>query len=101
MVTLSRYATVNGNENMQKAQEWAKKAAQYVDGKFGLSNVRVGMEVYGSVGRIYWISELESLETLARGAQESLADSGYMQMLMQATGLFVAGSVKDTVILGI
>jgi len=100
MVTLSRYATINGNENAQKAQEWAKKVAHYVDGKFGFSKVRVGMEVYGSVGRIYWIGEQDSLESLARGAQESLADAGYLQMLTQATGLFVPGSVKDTVILG-
>ena len=53
MVKFSRYATINGNENLQKAQEWAKKVAHYLDGKFGFSNVRVGMEVYGSVGRLY------------------------------------------------
>ena len=99
MVIVSRYATINGNENLQKAQEWAKKVAQYVDGKFGFSNFRVGMEVYGAVGRIYWIAEQKSLESLARGLQESLADAGYLQMLIQATGLFVPGSVKDTVIL--
>ena len=81
--------------------EFAKKIGHYVDGKFGFSKVKVGVEVYGNVGRIYWIGEQESLETVARGALQSLTDPGYLKVVAEGTGLFVAGSIHDTVILEI
>jgi hypothetical protein len=43
MVTFIRSAAVNGNENQQKAMEWAKRIAKYVDGKFGFSDLQVGL----------------------------------------------------------
>lgn len=101
MITLIRSAAINGNENRQKAIEWARRMAQYVDGKFGFSDVHVGIEVYGHVGRIHWIAKHESLESLGRGAQQSLPDAGYQQELLKGAGLFAPGSVQDTVVAGI
>jgi hypothetical protein len=101
MVTYIRSASVNGAENQQRAMEFAKKIGHYVDGKFGFSKLKVGLEVYGNVGRIYWMGEQENLETLARGAVQSLTDPGYLKVVAEGTGLFVAGSLHDTVILGI
>ncbi len=101
MVTLIRSAAINGNENQQKAMEFAKHIGKYVDGKFGFSDVQVGVEVYGHVGRIYWIGKHESLESLGRGAQQSITDAGYQQELLKGTGLFAPGSIRDTVIAGI
>jgi hypothetical protein len=101
MVTLIRTADVNGVDNRQKALEWAKKAAQYVNGKFGLSEVEVGIEAYGHAGRVYWIGRQKSLEALAQGALESMGDEAYLQMEAQTAGLFVPGSLHDTVIVGI
>jgi hypothetical protein len=101
MVTFIRSAAIAGVENQQKAMEWAKRTAKYVDGKFGFSDVQVGVEVYGNVGRIHWIGKQESLEALGRGAQQSLTDAGYQQELLKGAGLFEAGSIRDTVIVGI
>jgi hypothetical protein len=101
MVTLIRTADVNGIDKRGKAIEWAKKAAQYVNGRFGLTQVEVGIEAYGNVGRVYWIGREESLETLARGALQSMADEAYLQMEAQTAGLFVPGSVHDTVVVGV
>ena len=101
MVTLIRTAEVNGVDKRQKALEWAKKAAQYVNGKFGLTDVEVGVEAYGNVGRVFWIGREQSLESLAEGALASMADEAYLQMEAQTAGLFVPGSVRDTVIVGI
>jgi hypothetical protein len=101
MVTFIRSAAINGNENQEKAMAWAKAIGKYVDGKFGFSDVQVGLEIYGHVGRIFWIGKQDSLESLGRGAQQSLADTGYRQELQKAVGLFVPDSVRDTVILGI
>jgi hypothetical protein len=101
MVTFIRGADVNGIEKQQKAVEWAKSVAHYVDGRFGFSNVACGVEIYGSAGRFYWIGRQESLESLGKGAEEALTDQGYQQMLQKGSDLFVPGSVRDTVIVGI
>lgn len=101
MVTLIRSAEVNGVDKRQKALEWAKKAAQYVNGKFGLTDVEVGIEAYGNVGRVFWIAKENSLEALAQGALESMGDETYLEMEAQTAGLFVPGSTRDTVIVGI
>ena len=94
MVTFIRSAAVNGNENQQKAMEFAKRIAKYVDGRFGFSDLQVGVEVYGHIGRIYWIGNQESLESLGRGAQQSLTDAGYQAELLTGTGLFAPGSIR-------
>ena len=101
MVTLIRTADVNGIDKRQKALEWAKKAAEYVNGKFGLTDVEVGVEAYGNAGRVYWIGRQQSLESLAQGALQSMGDEAYLQFEAQTAGLFVPGSVHDTVIVGI
>jgi len=101
MVTFIRFADLNGTDKLLEAREWAKNVAAYVNGKFGFSKVECGVEVYGRVLRFYWIGRQESLETLAKGTEQSLADPGYLQMLQKGVGLFVAGSAADTVIVGI
>ena len=101
MVTFIRTVSVNGNENATKAMDWAKQIGKYVDGKFGFSHVEVGVEIYGQPGRIYWIGRQENLESLGRGAQLGLTDAGYQAELLKGAGLFVPGSVQDTVVLGI
>src|SRR5262249_48393093 len=100
MVTFMRRASINGIENQQKAIGWASKVARYAEDKFAFSNVRTGLEVYGRVGGIYWLAEQESLESLAKATQATVTDADYRQLLNEARGLFVPGSVEDTVILG-
>lgn len=101
MVTFIRSAAINGIENQQKAIEWAKRIGEYVDGKFGFSDVQVGVEIYGHTGQIVWMGKQDSLESLGRGAAQSLIDGGYQAELLSAAGLFVSGSVRDVVIAGI
>lgn len=48
-----------------------------------------------------WLGEHESLESLAKATQASLTDSGYRQLLNEASGLFIPGSIEDTVIHGL
>ena len=101
MVTFIRSASVNGIENQQKAMDWAKRIAKYVEGKFGFSDVQVGVQIYGTSGRIHWIAKQESLESLGRGTQQSLMDPGYQHELSTGVGLFVPDSIHDTVVVGI
>jgi hypothetical protein len=101
MVTFIRSASINGIENQQKAMEWAKQITKYVDGKFGYSDVQVGVQIYGHTGRIHWIGKQESLESLGRGVQQSLTDPGYQAELLKGAGLFVPASIRDTVVVGI
>jgi hypothetical protein len=101
MVTFIRSADVNGNENGQKAAEWAKRIGKYVDAKFGFSYVEVGVEIYGHAGRVFWIGKQDSLESLGRGAQQAITDVGYQEELLKGAGMFVPGSIRDTVVVGI
>ncbi len=101
MVTFIRSVAINGIENQQKAIEWAKRIGKYVDGKFGFSDVEVGVEIYGHTGRLVWVGKQESLESLGRGAEHSLVDPAYQAELTKGAGLFVSGSVRDVVIVGI
>jgi|SRR5579859_2314168 len=101
MVTLIRRVDLNGVDKRKVAQEWSKKVARYVDGRFGFSKVECGVEMYGYTGRFYWIGRQASLESLAKGALEALTDETYQGMLDEAAQLFVPGSVADTVIVGI
>lgn len=101
MVTFIRSAAVNGIENQQNAIEWAKRIAGYVDGKFGFSDVHVGVEVYGRTGRLVWIGKQNSLESLGRGAEQSLSDPAYQAELIKGAGLFASGSVRDVVIVSV
>lgn len=100
MVTFIRKADVNGVDKHEKALEWAKTAAEYVDGRFGFTKVECGVEIYGSAGRLYWIGRQESLQSLGKGAEQAISDPGYQQLLQKGIGLFVPGSVQDTVIVG-
>lgn len=101
MVTFIRRVEVNGVDKQQQALAWARSATDYVDGRFGFSKVEFGVEVYGSAGSIYWIGRQDSLESMGKGAAQALTDQGYQQLLLKATGLFVPGSVRDTVLVGV
>lgn len=101
MVTFIRKAELNGVDKQQRAMDWAKSAAKYVDGKFGYTKVECGVEVYGRSGSFYWIGRQESLESLGRGASEAQTDPGYQQLLQKGADLFVPGSLHDIVIVGI
>lgn len=96
MVILDRSITVNGVQNGQKAQEWAKHAAEFINGRYGLSNVRVAVEVFKNPLRIHFICEAESMESLMRGMGEANADSEYRQLMIEGAGLAVPGLVEDT-----
>lgn len=101
MVTFIRTVHVNGADKVAAAQEWAKNATKYVDGKFGFTDVAAGIEVYGATGRMCWTAHQESLESLATGVLQSATDAGYQDLLMRGANLFVAGSVRDVVVLNI
>jgi len=98
MVTYVSRATINGVENRQKAIEWASRVCRYAENRFGFSNMRPGLEVYGRVGTMWRLGDHRNLESLAKAIQASWADDGYRRLLNEARGLFVLGSIEDIVI---
>ena len=50
MVTLIRSAALNGVDKQLKARDWAKKATEYVSGRFGFSTIECGVEVLRRLG---------------------------------------------------
>ena len=81
-------------EVMQFSREvgayWQSKNFQGVKG-------RAYFEVLGDVNKIYWITEWKDLATLERNNGQVMADPAYHAILQKAAGLFIEGSIHDTV----
>ena len=73
-----------------------QKALKEIKNKFPDSNLRVYVEIFGEMGKIYWVSEEKDLATLERGNGQLMADPGYLAILQKSVGLFIEGSGHDT-----
>jgi hypothetical protein len=80
----------------REAMQFAKEVRDYINNKFPDSNLRVYVEIFGEMGKIYWVSEEKDLATLERGNGQLMADPGYHAILQKAVGLFIEGSGRET-----
>jgi hypothetical protein len=101
MVTFIRRARINGADKQREAMTWATETAEYVNGKYGFSEVRAGLEIYGHTGSVWWTGRLESLEAVAQAVMAAMADAGYQQRIVDGARLFVHATTEDTVLLDI
>ena len=76
--------------------QFAKEVRDYINNKFPDSTLRVYIRIFGEMGKIYWVSEQKDLASLERGNMQLMADPGYRAILGKAVGLFIEGSVHDT-----
>ena len=96
MVILIRSLKVASPEAMQ----WAKDISDYVNDAFPGHNVRAHREWFGASGSIHWIVEYGSVAEIEQLSRELEADEGYLNMVAdsQSRGLFVPGSLQDTIV---
>jgi len=90
-----REALVKGG-NMREAVQFAKEIMEYDRNLLPNSKGRVYMEVFGDYGKIYWIIENKDLATIQSNTRKLRTDPGRRAILMKAAGLFIEGSVHDT-----
>ena len=84
-----------------EAIQYVRELIAYEKNKLPQSKKRVYLEILGDVGKIYWMSEHKDFATMARDQRQLMEDPGYRAILNKAVGLFIEGSVHDTVMLAI
>ncbi len=79
---------------------WALEVAKYINEKFPQNPVQVYTERFGDVAKVYWVSDWDNIATLDARQEAIQADEGFVTMIVKAQqdGLFVPGSVQDTVL---
>jgi len=95
-ILVIREAVVKGN--MPEAIKFATEVRDYIKNKFPNSNLRVYLSISGNMGKIYWVHEHKSLANMETDGQQLMADPGYHAILAKAAGLFIEGSVEDTLL---
>ncbi len=81
-----------------EALQWAKQISEYVNANHSPGNAQAYLELFGQTGTIHWYADYDDLSTLEKVNQALLADPKYAAMLNEATGLFIEGKTKDTLI---
>ena len=90
-----REALVKGGK-MREAVQFAKEIMEYDRNLLPNSKGRLYMEVFGDYGKIYWIIENKDLATIQSNTRKLRTDPGRRAILQKAAGLFIEGSVHDT-----
>ena len=82
---------------MMEGIQFAKEITAYQNNKFPHRNVRVYFEIFGDVGKIYWVGEHKDLATMESQNMQLGTDPGFLAILGKAVGVFIEGRTHDTV----
>jgi len=79
------------------ALEWAKEVTEYINNKHSPPKVSVYTGMFGDVNTIFWEAEHKDLASLEAVFAKLTSDPGYWALVDKATGLFIEGSVHDSI----
>lgn len=96
MFRFERRAAVKHAADMPAAVQFAAEIAAYLNKRHSL-NMKVGVELFGA-GSIHWYYDLESLDKSVQLNATLLQDREYFEMVNKARGLWVDGSLHDTIV---
>jgi hypothetical protein len=83
MITWTRSANINHGQR-GGAIEWAIKASNYVNDKFG-TNLGVHANVAGPTNQIHWFGTFDSLAAFEEAANKIVADEGYQRLVADSS----------------
>jgi hypothetical protein len=89
MITAVHTAQSMPGKNAQ-AIAFANDLAAYLKSKHGL-NLTIKMQVGGSIGRICWLCDFESLAEYEQIWNKIHSDKGYHKLVEKASGILTAG----------
>jgi hypothetical protein len=81
----------------REAVAWAQELTTYLNSKFGETNLQVFTQRFGDINTIAWQADFDSLASLNNYQQAVNVDTGYWELVDKTDGLFVDGSIHDTV----
>jgi hypothetical protein len=96
MFRFERKGTVKGAAELPAAVKFATDVTAYVNKHHSL-NMKFGVELFGKA-RIHWYYDLESLDKSVALNAALMQDRDYAEMLSKASGLWVEGGIKDTIV---
>ena len=84
---------------IQQAFQFAREITEYINTKYPQISVQVYTEAFGAVGTIHWFVDYKDLATVEHITGQLFSDQGYLAILGKAPGLFIEGSVHDTLLM--
>lgn len=91
-----RSVTVKHAASAAAALQFAGEVCAYVNKTYKVK-MKFGMEVFGHM-RIYWLLDMDSVDTAMAMNQKMLADADYLALLHKGKEFWVEGSLKDRLI---
>ena len=80
------------------AVQQAKAIAALVNKRFPSANVEVYAEVFGRAGTLYWIGDVENAGAMESLDNQLFGDPEWTALLKKGEGLFIDGSLRDTLL---
>jgi hypothetical protein len=82
----------------REAIAWAQEVTTYLNGKFGEANFHVFTQRFGDINTISWQADFDTLASLDSFQKAVNGDHGYWALVDKTEGVFVEGSINDTVL---
>jgi hypothetical protein len=83
----------------REAFQFAKEVTAYLNSKYPQYSVQVYMEAFGATGTIHWFADYRDLAAAEHAAGQLFSDPGYLAILGKSSGLFIEGSMHDTLMM--
>jgi len=96
MIRFQRSLRRVANKGME-ATEWAKEVTTYLNDKYSETTLQVFGQRFGDVNTVVWQADFDSLASLDNYQQTVGNDEGYLEIVAKSDGLFVDGTLNDTV----
>jgi hypothetical protein len=96
MFRFERCATVRNAADIPAAVQFASEVTAYVNKQHSL-NMKFGVEIFGSPS-VHWYFDGESLDKMTQVNASLLKDRDYLGMLDKVKGIWLNGSLKDTIV---
>jgi hypothetical protein len=81
----------------REATAWAQEVTTYLNGKFGETHLQAFTQRFGDINTISWQADFDSLASLENYQQAVDGDKDYWDLVEKTDGLFVDGTLNDTV----
>jgi len=96
MIRWQRSIRSSGARNIEAVQ-WAKEVTDYINNKHPDHEVQVFSARFGDVNMLVWQVDFENLAALDEYQESFTNDEGYWEKVNKTTGLFIEGSLYDSV----
>jgi hypothetical protein len=74
----------------------AQELHSHINKNYPEVNLQIFVEMFKDVGKVYWVTEYDNLDSYAEFNTKLMADQEFILLNRKTDGLVVDGSVKDT-----